>query len=86
MHDESPDAKRELTLDTAEFVRQRESDDMRLRSLSLKERGAMIEAACRTAAEIFRSRIKSGFPDPAPAPWPPSTLDFLRKHAPHGQE
>ena len=85
MQDDLHAAKRKLALDAAEFVHQRHSDEIMLRSLSLEERGAMIEAACRTAAEILRSRIKSGFPAPSPAPWPPSTLDFLSKHAPHGR-
>lgn len=85
MHDDSHPVGRELALDAAEFVRQRQLDEMKLRSLSLEARGAMIEAACRTAAEILRSRIKSGYPAPSPTPWPPSTLVFLSKHAPHGR-
>ena len=86
MHDDLPAAKRALGLDAAEFVRQRHGDEMKLRLLSLEERGAMIEAACRTAAEILRSRIKSGLPAPSPALWPPSTFEFLSKHAPHGRK
>lgn len=85
MIDDLRPAEHELALNGGEFVRQRQSDDMRLRTLSLEERGAMIEAACRTAAEILRSRIKNGDPIPSPAPWPSSTLDFLSKHAPHGR-
>lgn len=85
MSDELNAPKRELGLDAIEFVRQRHLDDIRLRSLSLAERGAMIEAACRTAGEILRSRIKSGLPAPLPAPWPASTIEFLSKHAPHGR-
>ncbi|MEO8494488.1 MAG: hypothetical protein ABI614_05435 [Planctomycetota bacterium] len=85
MPDELRGAKRELGLDAAEFVRQRQADEIKLRSLSLAERGAMIESACRTAAEILRSRIKSGLPAPSPAPWPASTLEFLSKHAPDGR-
>ncbi len=83
MPDELHAAKSELALDAAEFIRQRQSDELALRSLSLEERGTMIEAACRTAAEILRSRINSGFPAPLPTPWPASTLEFLSKHAPH---
>jgi len=85
MQEDSHAVERELALDATEFVRQRQSDEVELRSLSLEVRGAMIEAACRTAAEILRSRINAGYPAPSPAPWPPSTLDFLSKHAPHGR-
>jgi hypothetical protein len=57
----------------------------RLRRLSLDERGKMIEAACRDAALIQASRLRQGLPIGAPAPWPPSTIEFLREHAPHGR-
>jgi len=58
------------------------SDDlMRLRSLSMAERGALIESACEAAAVIQRGRITAGLPRGEPAPWPASTWDFLRKHA-----
>ncbi len=52
MPDELHAAKSELALDASEFIRQRQSDELALRSLSIEERGTMIEAACRTAAEI----------------------------------
>jgi hypothetical protein len=54
---------------------------LRLRTLSAGERGAMIEAACAAAAEIYRSRLAAGLADVDPAPWPDSTWEFLRKHA-----
>ena len=60
-----------------------EQNIARLRSLSMKQRGEMIAAACRAAASIRRSRIQSGLPDVVPAPWPESTWEFLRKHAPN---
>jgi hypothetical protein len=53
----------------------------RLRGLSLKERGEMVVAACQAAAAIHAGRLKSGLPPATPAPWPASTLEFLRKHA-----
>ena len=85
MPDDLPREKNELALDSTEFVRQRQADELALRTLSLSEKGKMIAAACRTAAAILRSRVKSGQPIPSPAPWPQSTVDFMRKHAPNGR-
>ncbi|MBN1421613.1 MAG: hypothetical protein JXP34_22765 [Planctomycetes bacterium] len=56
-----------------------------IRSLSLEEHGRLLEAACRAAAEIERGRIETGLRPSGPAPWPPSTIAFLRKHAPDGR-
>jgi hypothetical protein len=56
-------------------------DVARLRELSLEERGQMLEAACRAAAELAAARRAAGLPDAEPAPWPASTIEFLRKHA-----
>jgi hypothetical protein len=56
-------------------------DAARLRALGLRERGVLIESACEAAAAIYRSRLAAGLPAAKPAPWPPSTWDFLRKHA-----
>ena len=53
----------------------------RLRGLTMRERGILIERACETAAEICRSRRAAGLPETEPAPWPASTWEFLRKHA-----
>lgn len=53
----------------------------RLRALSLRERGVLIESACEAAAAIHLSRLGAGLPAVEPAPWPPSTWDFLREHA-----
>lgn len=85
MPDDVPAVKHAMALDATEFVRQRQADELVLRTLSLTEKGKMIQAACRTAAVILRSRIKSGQPAPSPAPWPQSTVDFMRKKAPNGQ-
>jgi hypothetical protein len=52
-----------------------------LRRLSLDERGRLIESACRTAAEILAGRRQCGLPDEQPAPWPESTVEFLKRHA-----
>jgi hypothetical protein len=56
-------------------------DLARLRTLSLRERGELIESACEAATVIYRSRRAAGLPDVEPAPWPASTWEFLRKHA-----
>ncbi len=53
----------------------------RLRLLDARERSVLIEAACQSAAEIYRSRLAAGLGDIEPARWPESTWDFLRKHA-----
>jgi hypothetical protein len=58
-----------------------DQDAARLRALSLCERSVLIESACEAAAVIDRSRIAAGLPAVEPAPWPPSTWEFLRKHA-----
>jgi hypothetical protein len=57
----------------------------RWRSLSLRERGEQLRAACVLAAEIERSRLAMGLPKTQPAPWPQSTWEFLRRHAHHAR-
>lgn len=56
-------------------------DIARLRKLSMLERSALIESACKAAAVLYHSRLAAGLPDVEPAPWPASTREFLRKHA-----
>ncbi|MBN1912191.1 MAG: hypothetical protein JW818_20895 [Pirellulales bacterium] len=56
-------------------------DILKLRSLSMEERGRLIVQACEAAAAIQRSRRTAGLPEIEPDPWPESTWDFLRKHA-----
>ncbi|HBO45078.1 MAG TPA: hypothetical protein DD670_14345, partial [Planctomycetaceae bacterium] len=58
-----------------------EVDLARVRLLTVGERAALIESACRAAAEIARSRQSAGLPPIEPDPWPASTWEFLRKHA-----
>jgi hypothetical protein len=59
-----------------------ESEDIvSLRSLSMRERGHQIEAACEAAAVIYRSRLAAGLPAVERDPWPASTWEFFRKHA-----
>ena len=57
----------------------------RLRGLSDRERGEMILAVCRAAAEIHAGRVKSGLPPATPTPWPASTWEILRKAAANAQ-
>lgn len=54
-----------------------ESDLERLRGLSVKERAALIEAACEGAVEIEMSRRRMGLGAPSSAPWPASTWQYL---------
>jgi len=56
-------------------------DFLRLRSLSMAQRSALLESACEAAAIIERSRIAAGLPPVEPAPWPASTWEFLKRHA-----
>ncbi len=58
-----------------------ERDAERLQTLGVRERGILIESACATAAAIQLSRLAAGLPAVEPAPWPPSTWEFLREHA-----
>jgi hypothetical protein len=53
----------------------------RLRTLSMRERGRMLKAACEAAAQIQASRLAAGLPPVQREPWPESTWEFLRKHA-----
>jgi hypothetical protein len=53
----------------------------RLRTLSMRERGELIESACEAAAVIYRGRLAAGLPVAERDPWPASTWEFLKKHA-----
>ena len=53
------------------------SDVDHLRGLSMRERAALIEAACEGAVEIEISRSQIGLPPSTPAPWPESTWNYL---------
>jgi hypothetical protein len=68
-----------------ELSTQVQADIARLRALTMEQRGQMIDEACRLARLIEDSKVKQGFPPTAPAPWPASTWEFLRKHAPNGK-
>lgn len=57
------------------------ADAANAKQLSLKERGLMVMAACRSAATIYRSRLAAGLPAEQPAPWPESTWKFLKTQA-----
>lgn len=48
---------------------------------SLEERSRRLSLACRGAAKLAENRRQAGLPDPAPAPWPASTWEFLARHA-----
>jgi hypothetical protein len=74
-------SKEEIDRQIAAHRATEEEDIARLRSLSLKERGKLLKAACDAVNVIERSRIASGLPPIKPDPWPESTWEFLRKHA-----
>lgn len=57
----------------------------RLRTLSMEERAAMLVACCRGAVAIMKSRTEAGLPPRKPIPWPDSTLEILRRHAPNAR-
>ena len=56
-------------------------DSLRFARLSLEERGRLVRAACRSAAMIYENRLSSGLPPHIREEWPPSTWDFLKRHA-----
>ena len=58
-------------------------ETVRLASLSTRERGVLLLAACRSAAAIYHSRLAAGLPAEEPAPWPASTWNFLNAQAQH---
>ncbi|MBW3541395.1 MAG: hypothetical protein KY476_14100 [Planctomycetes bacterium] len=64
-----------------EALHQSAEDIAYLRSLTMKERGDMLISACRAAAKLLEARARSGLPAPQPAPWPASTVEFLKKWA-----
>jgi hypothetical protein len=57
-----------------------------LRGLTERQRSEMIVSACRAAARIERSRRENGMPPSVSAPWPDSTWEFLRQHAPNARQ
>jgi hypothetical protein len=60
-----------------------DQDVASLRALGPHERGTLIELACEAATAINRSRFAAGLPVAEPAPWPPSTWEFLKKNSAH---
>jgi hypothetical protein len=48
---------------------------------TFEERAEQIALACRSAASMLQARRSAGISDPEPDPWPPSTWEFLAKHA-----
>lgn len=60
-------------------------DLKRLRSLSIDERAAIFDSNCEMAKAIMDSRKAAGMPPVRPVPWPQSTWEFLRRHAPNAR-
>lgn len=63
-----------------------QADSETVRELSFRERGAVLMSVCRSAAEIYRSRLAAGLPPEQPAPWPESTWQFLKAQAQRAQQ
>jgi hypothetical protein len=57
----------------------------RLRTLSMEERSAMLVACCRGAVAIMKSRAEAGLPPRKPTPWPDTTWELFRRHAPNAR-
>lgn len=62
-----------------------EADAAYFRGLSLTERARLLEAVCAAAMDILAARQQMGIAPPEPEPWPLSTQEFMRKHAPNGK-
>jgi hypothetical protein len=63
-----------------ERIKQYKAERLR-EPLTLEQRSAMLSEACKLADELERNRIAAGGPPSEPAPWPQSTIDFMRHHA-----
>ncbi len=81
-----PDAKTLIERQIAAHAAADEAEIARLRTLSMRERGELIEAACKAADALRRARLAAGLPDVQPEPWPASTWEFLKKHAARSRE
>jgi hypothetical protein len=57
-----------------------------LRAMSLEEKARVLDSVCAAAAEIEAAKLRMGLPPTKPAPWPDSTVQFLRRHAPNGRK
>jgi hypothetical protein len=53
---------------------------------SMAEHARVLEAVCAAAMDILEGRKKMGLAPPDPDPWPESTLEFMRRHAPNGRK
>ncbi|MHB1036155.1 MAG: hypothetical protein ACYC35_17310 [Pirellulales bacterium] len=76
-----PDPKALIDRQIAAHAAADAAEIARLRTLSMRERGRLIELACQAADALRRSRLAAGLPDIEPDPWPASTWEFLKKHA-----
>ena len=61
------------------------AEQTEFRSLSLADRGRLLEAVCAATMDVLMARQQMGIPMPEPEPWPASTQEFMRKHAPNGR-
>lgn len=71
-------AARHHTVDLAEMAS--------IVELSFAQRGELLLSACRSASQIYQSRLTAGLLEERPAPWPASTWDFLKSKANHARQ
>lgn len=69
---------RELPEHAAEEIRDHQA-------LTLQQRAKILEAVCAAAVDIHQARLKMGMLPAEPDPWPDSTLELFRRHAPNGR-
>jgi hypothetical protein len=78
-----PTANAKLPGELPEHV---EADRVSFQSVALTERARMLEAVCAATMDILAARQQMGIAPPEPEPWPLSTQEFMRKHAPNGRQ
>jgi hypothetical protein len=62
-------------------------EDLRYwREASMEEHACALEAVCSAVMDILEARKQMGMAPPEPEPWPESTLEFMRRHAPNGRK
>lgn len=71
--------KSPTVLNTEAIIELERGDLAALRAMSMQQRSALLQQACRAASKLEASRIASGFPPSKPAPWPESTWQFLKE-------
>ena len=66
---------------TINVLRHCESQTQAMRALDMDERARLLDRACAAVSELESARVANGFGASRPAPWPTSTIEFLRRAA-----